>query len=251
MPQTWSASGYAHNAHFVPALGNAVFDILSPQPGERILDLGCGDGVLTQRIADAGAVVVGVDSSPDMIAAAQERGLDARVADGAKLTFTNEFEAVFSNAALHWMKADPNAPIKGVYRALKNGGRFVGEFGGHGNVAAIGVALIAALELRGLRDAATFMPQYFPTVEDYRARLEQAGFVVDHCELFPRPTALPTGMRGWLDTFARAYAAALPVEQRDAYFDDVARLLRPVLCDERGNWTADYVRIRFAARKNA
>ncbi len=93
------------------------------------------------------------------------------------------------------------------------------------------------------------MPQYFPTAEDYRTRLETAGFDVPYCELVPRPTPLPTGMRGWLETFARAYAAALPPHERDAYFDDVVNLLRPVLCDDRGNWTADYIRIRFTARK--
>jgi SAM-dependent methyltransferase len=247
--QTWSASGYSRHAHFVPALGDAIFQILSPQPEERILDLGCGDGVLTQRLVAAGASVVGVDSSPEMIAAAKARGLDARLADASNLTFANEFDAVFSNAVLHWIKSDPNAPIAGAYRALKPGGRFVGEFGGHGCVAAIGVALIAALERRGVREAATYMPQYFPTAEDYRARLIQAGFTADYVELVPRPTPLPTGMRGWLDTFAKAYCAALPVEQHDAYLDDVVNLLRPVLCDDQGNWTADYIRIRFAARK--
>ena len=249
MAQVWSASGYAHNAGFVPTLGDAIFQILSPQPGERILDLGCGDGVLTQRLVDAGATVVGVDSSPDMIAAAKARVLDARLADASNLTFANEFDAVFSNAVLHWIKSDPNAPISSAFRALKPGGRFVGEFGGHGNVAAIGVGLIAALERRGVREASDYMPQYFPTAQDYRARLIKAGFTPDYVELVPRPTPLPTGMRGWLDTFAKAYCAALPVEQREAYLDDVVNLLRPVLCDTQGNWTADYIRIRFAARK--
>src|SRR3954464_5909861 len=105
MSQTWSATGYAHNTHFVPAVGDAVFQILSPQSGERILDLGCGDGVLTQRLVDVGATVVGVDSSPEMIAAAKARGLDARLMDASKITFANEFDAVFSNAVLHWIKA--------------------------------------------------------------------------------------------------------------------------------------------------
>ncbi len=232
-------------------LGNAIFEVLSPQPGERILDLGCGDGVLTQRLADIGASVVGVDSSPEMIAAAKARRLDARLLDATKLPFTNEFDAVFSNAVLHWIKSTPNAPIEGAFRALKPGGRFVGEFGGHGNVAAIGVALIAALEKRGVRDASTFMPQFFPTAEDYRNRLEKAGFTVPYCELVPRPTPLPTGMRGWLETFGKAYCAALPPGDHDGYLDDVVHLLRPVLCDAQGNWTADYIRLRFAALKAA
>ena len=144
--QSWKADRYAEHAHFVPALGQPVLDLLKPQTGERILDLGCGDGVLTEKIAAAGASVVGVDASEDMVAAARKRGLDARVVDGARLDFAGEFDAVFSNAALHWMKQDPDAVIAGVERALKPGGRFVGEMGGHGCVAAITVAMIAVLE---------------------------------------------------------------------------------------------------------
>src|ERR1700704_1482012 len=147
--QSWKADRYAQHAHFVPALGQPVLDLLKPMPGERILDLGCGDGVLTEKIAAAGASVVGIDASADMVVAAQKRGLDARVADGTRLTFANEFDAVFSNAALHWMKDVPDAVIAGVALALKPGGRFAGEMGGHGCVAAITVALIAVLERHG------------------------------------------------------------------------------------------------------
>ncbi len=135
--------------------------MLAPQPGELVLDLGCGDGVLTQRIADAGAAVIGIDSSPEMVAAAQTRGLDARVQSATELTFAAEFDAVFTNAALHWVKA-ADAVIAGVSRALKPGGRFVGEFGGHGNVAAITVALIAVLERRGVANAASRIPWFYP-----------------------------------------------------------------------------------------
>ena len=143
--QEWQADRYAHHAHFVPTLGQPVLELLKPRPGERILDLGCGDGVLTEKIAAAGAAVTGVDASPDMIAAAQRRGLAARVMNGARLEFAGEFDAVFSNAALHWMKDDPDAVIAGVARALKPGGRFVAEMGGHGCVAAIVVAMVATL----------------------------------------------------------------------------------------------------------
>ncbi len=122
-----------------------VLELLMPQPGERILDLGCGDGVLALRLAELGCAVVGVDAAPDMVREARDRGVDARLVDGAALPFAREFDAVFSNAALHWMSADPDAVIAGVARALRPGGRFVGEFGGHGNVAAIIVALQAAL----------------------------------------------------------------------------------------------------------
>ena len=158
--QHWSAQRYAETAHFVPTLGAPVLELLMPAAGEHILDLGCGDGVLTERIAAAGATVVGVDAAPDMVAAAQARGLDARVVAGQHLAFDDEFDAVFSNAALHWMRP-PEAVLAGVYRALKPGGRFVGEMGGHNNTAAIMVAIRAVLARRGL-DAASSEPVVVP-----------------------------------------------------------------------------------------
>src|SRR5215468_9615253 len=247
--QIWDASRYAANAAFVPALGQAVFDLLNPQAGERILDLGCGDGVLTEKLAATGTDVVGVDSSADMVAAARRRGLDARVMDAIKLIFDQEFDAVFSNAVLHWIKDDPDAAIASAYRALRRPGRFVGEMGGHGCVAAVNVALIVGLERRGVKNAASICPWYFPTVDDYKERLERAGFIAESVQLIPRPTPLPTGMRAWLETFANPFCAALPEGQRGDYLDDATEMLRPVLCDERGRWTADYMRLRFLARK--
>jgi trans-aconitate methyltransferase len=247
--QTWNASRYAANAAFVPALGQPVLDLLQPRSGERILDLGCGDGVLTERLAATGTQVVGVDSSPDMIAAARRRGLDARLMDATELTFDDEFDAVFSNAVLHWIKDDPDAAIASAYRALRRPGRFVGEMGGHGCVAAINLALIVALEKRGIKHAAGVCPWYFPTVDDYTERLERAGFVAESVQLIPRPTPLPTGMRAWLETFANPFCAKLPEDQREGFLDDATEMLRPVLCDEKGRWTADYMRLRFLARK--
>jgi trans-aconitate methyltransferase len=245
--QEWKADRYAEHAHFVPALGQAVLDLLAPQSGERVLDLGCGDGVLSERIKATGVTVVGVDASADMIAAAKARGINARVMDGFNLTFDAEFDAVFSNAALHWMKRDPSAVILGVRRALKPGGRFAGEMGGHGNVAAITVALLAVLERRGVTNAAASTPWYFPTVDDYRARLEQGGFAVEYIELIPRPTPLPTDMTGWLKTFGMPLIKVLPQADQSAALDEAVELLRPALCDEKGRWTADYIRLRFLA----
>lgn len=249
--QQWSAAGYAVNAHFVPALGQPVLDLLQPQPGERILDIGCGDGALTEKLVALGAQVIGVDSSEEMIAAARQRGLDARIADARALPFKNEFDAVFSSAVLHWIKDDPDAPVAGAFRALKAGGRFVGELGGHACVGAITVALVATLERRGVKDAASWIPWYFPTVDDYEIRLRRAGFVPQSVQLIPRPTPLPTGMRGWLETFANPFCAALPrpEEDRGGFLDEVTALLKPVLCDADGRWTADYTRLRFAAIK--
>jgi SAM-dependent methyltransferase len=246
--QIWTAERYARNAHFVPALGQPVLDLLKPQPGERILDLGCGDGVLTEKIAAAGASVVGVDAAADMVAAAKRRGLEAREMDGLHLSFNAEFDAVFSNAAIHWMKDDPDAVIAGVARALKPGGRFVAEMGGHGCVAAITVALIAVLERRGV-DGRAAIPWYFPTVADYRSRLERGGFIVDYIALIPRPTPLPTAMAGWLETFGATFFSRLPASERIAARDEVVALLKPVLCDGDGHWTGDYVRLRFAAHR--
>jgi SAM-dependent methyltransferase len=244
--QEWNASRYAAHARFVADLGMPVVELLAPRPGEQILDLGCGDGALTARLTELGCEVIGVDADPDMVRAARERGIDARLADGAALPFEHEFDAVFSNAALHWMKADPDAVVAGVVRALRPGGRFVGEFGGHGNVAAIAVALLAALARRGL-DGRAVHPWDFPTPQEYRARLERHGFAVHTIELIPRPTLLPTGIAAWLGVFADPFLVAVPESERESVRKDAIALLKPVLCDSLGNWTADYVRLRFAA----
>jgi SAM-dependent methyltransferase len=244
--QNWQADRYSEHAHFVPALGQPVLELLKPLPGERILDLACGDGVLTEKIIDSGATVVGVDAAPDMISAAKARGLDARVMDGANLNFNHEFDAVFSNAALHWMKSNPDAVVAGVARGLKPGGRFVAEMGGHGCIAAITVAIVAVMDRYGI-DVRPNIPWYFPTVDDYRVRLERQRFIVDYIELIPRPTPLPTNMAGWLEVFAASFFLRLPEGRRTAARDEVIELLRLVLCDERGRWTGDYIRLRFAA----
>ena len=245
MTQTWSPSGYAQHAGFVPALGAGILERLDPVAGERILDLGCGDGVLTERLIASGASVVGVDLSPEMVAAARARGIDARVMDATRLTFDGDFDAVFSNAVLHWVQ-DHDAVLAGIRRALVPGGRFVAEFGGHTNIAAISVALRAVLGRHGIPYNRHW---YYPTPAAYSARLEAHGFSVEFATLFPRPTPLPTGMTGWLHTFANAALAEVPHDQRAAVEDEIVELLRPSLCDEAGNWTADYVRLQVGARK--
>ncbi|HBZ68323.1 MAG TPA: SAM-dependent methyltransferase, partial [Deltaproteobacteria bacterium] len=174
--QTWDPERYARNARFVSDLGQPVLELLAPQPGERVLDLGCGDGVLTEKLVALGCSVVGVDASRPQVSAARARGLDAHVMDGQALAFEREFDAVFSNAALHWMR-DRDAVIRGVGRALRPGGRFVGEFGGHGCVAKIVAAIEATLARRGI-DAARLNPWYFPTPDEYAARLAAGGFEV-------------------------------------------------------------------------
>lgn len=243
--QDWDSNVYATNARFVADLAGAVVDLLAPQPGERILDLGCGDGALTKRIAEAGADVLGVDASEDLVRATTELGLNAAVVNGHHLEFAQEFDAVFSNAALHWMR-DPEVVIDGVKRALKPGGRFVAEFGGGKNVAKIIAAIDEELSARG-KPGLKGHPWYFPTPEAYRALLEQRGFRVDQIGLIDRPTRLPGDVGGWLDTFADSFLRVLDPEDRGAARDAIIDRLRDRICDEDGVWWADYVRLRFRA----
>jgi SAM-dependent methyltransferase len=224
-----------------------VVELLAPVAGERILDLGCGDGALTAELAARGCVVVGVDASAAQVEGARRRGLDARVCDGARLDFDAKFDAVFSNAALHWM-TDPDAVIAGVRRALRPGGRFVGELGGRGCVARIVSALRAGLARQGV-DPDPIQPWYFPGDDEYRARLEAGGFRVRSLALFPRPTPLPGDIGAWLETFGEVFLAASP--DPAALLDMVRAELRPALCNADGRWTADYVRLRFAADRVA
>jgi SAM-dependent methyltransferase len=244
--QPWDAASYAANAAFVPAFGVDVLELLAPQTGERILDLGCGDGALTARIADAGARVVGVDTAPDFVAATRARGIDARLVDACALPFQDEFDAVFSNAALHWMREPANV-VRGVARALVPGGRFVAEMGGEGNVASIVAAISTTLARRDI-DAAARNPWYFPNAGEYAALLESAGFEVDEIALFERPTPLPTGMRKWLETFANPFFGGIGAKERYELAAEIEELLAPALRDADGNWVADYVRLRFSAR---
>jgi trans-aconitate methyltransferase len=244
--QSWDPDRYARNAGFVPARGDVVLSWLAPQSGEGILDLGCGDGVLTEQLVAAGARVVAVDAAPEMVAAAQARGLDAHTVDGQALAYTDTFDAVFSNAALHWMR-EPDQVLDGVARALRPGGRFVGEFGGAGNVQAVVDAVTRILATRDI-DAQARNPWFFPTVEDYRARLEAHGFTVDRITLVPRMTPLPGPIADWLDTFCETFLAGFEAKERAMLKQDVTDLLRPTLLDADGIWSVDYVRLRFAAR---
>ena len=245
--QHWNPDRYEANAGFVADLGSDTLDLLDAQSGERILDLGCGHGKLTVRLKDMGCDVIGIDASAEQVAAAQELDLDARVMDATRLDFETEFDAVFSNAALHWIK-EADAVIEGVFKALKPGGRFVGEFGGSGNVAAVAGALVEVLESRGVAIADVW-PWYFPTVDDYRVRLEAAGFDVEEIFLFERPTPIPGDIEGWLDTFCESFLKAVPKDERPAFVDRVRDLLAPILRDADGNWNVDSVRLRFRALK--
>jgi len=243
--QTWSSKEYAGNARFVTDLGMPVLELLAPKPGESILDVGCGDGVLTKKIADLGCEVVGVDSSPDFVASARKLGLNVIEKDASDMDFDHCFDAVFSNAALHWIE-DADRVIARVAQALRPKGRFVAEMGGHNCVKTIHSALIEELDRRGY-DGRAVSPWYFPTVEDYGERLRAAGFELRYIALIPRPTPLPDLM-GWLTTFSGCFTAVLPPPERQEYLECVRERIRPHLCDATGKWTADYVRLRFAAQ---
>lgn len=245
--KNWEADVYSRNAPFVPEYGSVILDELNAQSGETILDLGCGDGVLTEKLVATGADVLGIDSSDNLLQSAREKGLNVRLMNGEAIELDQQFDAVFSNAALHWM-TNPTAVATGVFSALKPGGRFVAEFGGKGNVAAIVTAILAALSDENI-DGRSRIPFYFPTVAEHSELLTSCGFNVQRIELIPRPTPLPTGMRGWLDTFADPFMDGLEPSQSVRVLEKVVELTEPSLKDESGNWTADYVRLRFNAFK--
>jgi SAM-dependent methyltransferase len=245
--QTWDPAVYNQNAAFVPGLAGGVLEWLDAHPGERILDLGCGDGQLTARLADAGAIVRGFDASAEMAAAARARGLEVAEGSAESLPYPDaSFDAVFSNAALHWMR-NQDAVLSQVHRVLKPGGRFVAEMGALGNIAAIRVAFAAVLDRHGF-DGRGHDSNYYPSAEEYTRLLQAHHFRLKQIALIPRPTPLPeSGMTGWLKTFRRGVLDMLPEAMREKVVEEAVELLAPVLRDPQGNWTADYVRLRFIA----
>ena len=247
--QTWDPANYARNARFVSDLGSAVVELLAPRPRERILDLGCGDGALTKKLVDLGCEVVAIDSSAPQVEAARKLGLDAHVIDAEALPFREEFDAVFSNAVLHWIKG-ADRMIEAVHRSLRTEGRFVAECGGYGCVQKVRTALVQALNRRGV-DGEAHVPWYFPTPGDYATRLERSGFRVDSIALIPRPTPLPGDIIPWLETFAHSFLNGLGLSERAEYLREVRAVLKPQLCESSGIWVADYVRLRFGATKTA
>jgi trans-aconitate 2-methyltransferase len=222
--------------------GEGVVELLNPKPGERILDLGCGSGQLTAKIAEAGAMVEGIDQSPDMIVQARANypAIKFEVADAIAFTVDAPLDAVFSNAVLHWVK-NASAAIECVYHALKPGGRFVLEMGGVGNTKAL---LGAVREVAGELD----LPWFYPTIGEYSALLERAGFEVRYATLFDRPTVVEgeNGLDDWLVMFGGKMFAGISEERKREIRTEVADRLRPLFFRD-GNWTIDYRRLRVVA----
>ena len=245
---TWNPDIYAKNARFVSDLGEPLLQLLDPKPGEVILDLGCGDGVLTEKIIAAGCIVYGCDSSLAQLQAARSRNLPVAVMDGQRLAIKKQrFDAVFTNAALHWMKQAEKV-VEGVTNALKPGGRFVGEFGGKGNVDTIRQALHGALRKRGI-DPWSVDPWYYASPEEYTELLDRYGFSVDYIELISRPTQLPGDILGWLEVFAQPFTKAVDDFERANFLAELRQQLQPKLQKADGSWYADYVRLRFKAAR--
>ena len=246
--QLWNPEKYSEIASFVPHYGLPLIDILAPQSYERILDIGCGDGLLSLSIQKYGSRVIGVDSSPTMIASARDKGVDAYVMSAENLNYKNEFDGVFSNAALHWIK-NPKAVLAGVNNALKVNGRFIAEFGGQGNIASIVVAIKAALrEFKIDVPSQKVIPWYFPSIDEYSRLLIENGFSIKYIETVPRLTPIAYSFRQWFEVFGGGILQYFG-DQRENVINYMEELLMNVLTDGKQNWILDYVRLRLIAIK--
>jgi trans-aconitate 2-methyltransferase len=247
---SWDTELYEAQHGFVWKYGESLIELLNPKRGERILDLGCGTGQLTQKIAEQGADVIGLDASPEMIGQARQNfpSLQFVLQNAAAMTFTEEFDAVFSNAALHWV-LDAHAAARGMFRALRKGARVVAELGGRGNIRQIEDAIETALR-RYLGDNLPPRRTFFPSIGEYAGVLETCGLEVRSAFLFDRFTPLEgsDGLAQWLRQFAAYYFETLPREQARGAIQDVIEALRPSLFRD-GRWHADYRRLRIVAVK--
>lgn len=246
----WDASAYDSKHSFVWKYGREVLELLAPREGEHVLDLGCGTGHLTNQIAASGATVIGLDKSPAMIERARALYPDLRFesADATSFRFEEPFDAVFSNAAIHWMK-DQDGVADSIRQALKPGGRFVAEFGGKGNIQKLRTALREVLDAGGYTWDRYATRRYYASIGEYATLLESHGFRVTYATHFDRPTKLDGGESGlhkWLEVFADNELAGVPAADRDEVIHHVEQRLRPDLFRE-GDWFLDYKRLRIVA----
>lgn len=242
----WNANKYNEHADFVSVLGMPVVELLNPKENEKILDLGSGDGTLAVEIEKYGADVIAVDLSEDMVAKSKAKGLESHVMSATELPYNNEFDAVFSNAVLHWIK-DAELTIKKIHTSLKNEGRLVAEFGGHGNIKHLTEAMQGVFESH--KEFGKFNnPWYFPSDKEYKRLLEANGFAVEYIELIPRPTSIDD-ITHWLDIFANGIVSHLRQDQKDDFKKEVRKILKPKIYTQEEGWVADYVRLRVHASK--
>jgi trans-aconitate methyltransferase len=252
MTNQWNAAQYDAKHAFVYEKAKGLVELLEPKAGERILDLGCGTGALTAEIAARGAETLGVDGSEEMIAQARKKfpALRFERCDARKLGFEGEFDAVFSNAVLHWIP-EAEQVIAGVARALKPGGRFVAEFGGRGNIQRLVEGFQRAFSALGMRLPEEVIPWFYPSVAEYAGMLERHGLEVREASLFERPTVLEEGERGlesWIRMFRQTFVEKMGEENAQKWIREVERQCRGGLFRD-GSWVLDYRRLRIAAWK--
>ncbi|MEH7127855.1 methyltransferase domain-containing protein [Neobacillus drentensis] len=247
----WNASLYDKEHSFVSHLGGELVRWLAPKPGEKILDLGCGTGDIANQLSQQGVEITGMDKSENMIEQAQKKYPDLTfiVEDAVNMRYSNEFDAVFSNATLHWIKT-PRQALQSIYQALKPGGRFVAEFGGKGNVQTITEAIMNQLGEYGILYKSAQHPWYYPSIGEYTSIMEQVGFRVTHAEHFDRPTPLngEQGLRNWIEMFATSMFEGVTTETKEVIVTRVEDSLRQGLF-MNGEWIADYKRIRVLGIK--
>ncbi len=242
----WNANNYNKHADFVSILAAPVVKLLNPKKDEKILDLGCGDGTLAIDMEKVGAKIVAVDLSEDMVKKTNEKGIEAYVMSATKLIFQNEFDAVFSNAVLHWVK-EPEIAIEKIYNSLKKDGRFIAEFGGYENIKHLIDAMQIVFDMHpeyGEFDN----PWYFPTQEEYKQLLQNCGFEVTYIEIIPRPTKIDD-ISNWLNIFANGIVSHLTSEQQNNFNNEVREILKPIIYSQKDGWVVDYVRLRLRAEK--
>lgn len=252
MAQTiWNTELYNQKHNFVTQYGESVVELLNPQPNETILDLGCGSGELTARIASNCAQAIGCDAAATMIATAQQKFPEIKfICHNAELPLpieANSLDAVFSNAALHWM-INASAVIKNIYTVLKPEGRFVFEMGGHGNVAGVLSAIQKAADDFGLGNLPLI--NFYPSIGEYASLLEHSGFSVNFATRFERPTLLEGehGLANWVVMFRNNVLNQLTSQQQEIFLAAVENHGRTRLYKDN-QWIADYVRLRMVAYK--
>ena len=247
---TWDADLYEKKFDYIRRYGADLVELLDAPAGSAVLDLGCGNGALTEVLRERGYRGMGLDSSPELLAAAQKNHEDIRFLRGDARDFVldDTVDAVFSNAVFHWIdREDQDKMLNSVFQALKPGGQFVFEFGGHGNNALIHAALEKEFRQFGYE---YHIPFYFPTIGEYAGRLERAGFKVTYAILFPRPTELfsDSGMADWIRMFVKTPFLGVTPEDREGIIEGAVERLRYPL-EQDGTWYADYVRLRMKAVK--